>query len=95
MFAHPSRGWSTKSKKPSIWKTGQGIDNKGDPSKLWLKVKVQCPPNTLYFISYFITKAGQDHRRTRLLVGYYQAKFDDIKKTEAYPVDIYLGNYSK
>ena len=53
MFAHPCRGWSTKSKKPSIWKTGQGIDNKGDPSKLWLKVKVQCPPNTLYFISYF------------------------------------------
>ena len=41
-----------------------------------------------------ITKAGQDHGRTRLLVGYYRAKFDNIKKTEMYSVDIYLGKYS-
>ena len=37
----------------------------------------------------FITKAEQDHRRTRLLVRYYRAKFDNIKKTDVYPVDIY------
>ena len=42
----------------------------------------------------FITKAEQDHRRTRLPVRCYRAKSDDIKKTGVYSVDIYLGKYS-
>ena len=39
----------------------------------------------------FLTKAGQDQGRTRLVVRCYQAKFDDIKKTEAYPVGYLLS----
>ena len=40
----------------------------------------------------FLTKAGQDQGRTRLLVRCFQAKFEDIKQAEAYPVG-YLLSY--